>query len=304
MQRLNPLTSRHALAAALSVALAGAASATGFATVDYYPATEANAGGFIPPSTVIPGNLATGPFTIGGTLLDDTVEAQNGFTVWSGTDSPGSFGSFVGPRRSVNEYDLAAVRNFSNTPGDVLEAKFSFVFDDILFASSADRLLNSFTLEVYTDTADGSLNGGSDDPGTSYNGDFEGGVIASLLFEDAPGTKPDPVALPGIAETFTGEIGGATVNYIEDYTDSDLIARGFIGFEVDVTSVLADVIDDNSVTHLGFRLVSNEGINGAFQSLDASGGFNPALVVDVVPEPGTAALIFAGMGLLAARRRR
>ncbi len=304
-QRFNtPNATRCALAAGLSLALAGAASATGSATVDYYPTNEeAFPGAFVspgPPPVILPGTFAEGPFTLGGTLNDDTADAQPGLTVWGGPAGPG-FGSFTDPRRIVFEYDLAAVRAFSTDPGEVLDATFSFVFDDIVADTTfADRLLNSFTLEVYTDTADGALNGGADESGV-YNGDYEGGAIASLLFEDAAGIKPAPVVTPGIAETFSGTIDGATVTFIEDYTDADLIARGFIGFEVDVTSVVADVIDDNSISHLGFRLISNEAPNGALQSLDAS-GFNPNLVVEVVPEPGSAAAILAG--LLAARRRR
>lgn len=299
---------RLALAAAFSFALTGVASASGFTTVDYYPTTETDAGGFggIGPGGVpiiLPGSLAQGPHTIGGTLHDDETDAKTGLTVWSGPAGPG-FGSFLAPRRVVMEYDLAAVRQHSTASGDVLDATFSFVFDDIVAPNNfADGLLSSFTLEVYTDTADGTLQGSVDNLGT-YNGDYEGGAIASLVFEDAPGTKPAPVVAPGIAQTFDGTIDGPAVSFIEDYTDSDLIARGFIGFNVDVTSVLNSVIDDNSVTHLGFRLLSNEAPNGVLQSLDRSGGFNPNLVVDVVPEPGSAALLFGAMGLLATRRRK
>lgn len=320
MQRLNvQKTTSFTLAAACSVTAAGAFAQTGFTTVDYSPTVEANSGGFIPGIGPIPGSLADGPFTTGGTVVSgntDTPLVQDGATVFAGTAAAGSFGSFNDARRTVFEYDLAAVRQFSSDPAEVLDATFSFVFDDVLFTSQADRLVSDFTVEVFTDSADGTLVGGLD--GTE-NADFEGGAIASLSFADDSGIvfpDLDPAVSPTnpeslrVAATVAGPIDGPALNFVADYADADLDARGFIGFEIDVTSVVADLIDDPSVSHIGFRLLSNEPVAQGFNtgttaltSLDRS-GFGPNLVVDVVPEPASAALLGAGAGLLAYGRRR
>jgi len=295
-----------AVATACSIVAVNASSGQSV-FVDYAPDTESLSGSFIPPFTFVPGTLADGPFTIGGTLDATDAEAIAGVTIFGNADGV-TLGSFDAERRSVFEYDLAAIRNVSAAPADVLDASFSLVFDDPLFTDDGDRdrLVNSFALEVYTDTADGVLFGLTDSTSGGVNTDFDGGAIATLAFEaDAAVTAADFV--DGTTNFFSGAIDGPTVSFFDDFGDADL-ANGFVGFDVDVTSLIAGLVDDTSVSHVGFRLLSTETANenNAFSSLDAP-GFGPNLVVEVassVPEPSSVTLLVGALALGAARRKR
>ena len=284
-----------AVAAACSMVAVNASSGQSV-LVDYAPDTESLSGSFIPPFTFVPGTLAANdPAPIAGVTLFGHADGV-------------TLGSFDAERRSVFEYDLAAIRSVSAAPADVLDASFSLVFDDALFADTGDRdrLVNSFALEVYTDSADGALVGLTDSTGDGVNTDFDGGAIATLAFEaDAAVTAADFV--DGTTSFFSGAIDGPTVSYFDDFGDADL-ANGFVGFDIDVTSAIAGLVGDTSVSHVGFRLLSTETEfeDNAFSSLDAP-GFGPNLVVEVassVPEPSSVTLLISALVLGAARRKR
>ncbi len=256
---------------------------------------------------------STGPGYIGGRSNDvSNPSSTGGFSVFNGSTDPND--PHQGSNKRVNvEVDLQRVRDVSTDPADINSAVFEFYLDDIIFATTpgfANDVMASLVLELYVDSADGVISQGTD-AGTGTNVDYDGGAIGSVNFQSDAGTPLPPIdtgwlngdypelLAPGV--TYTGTIGD-TLNYPETYTDNDFDARGFLGFQIDVTNLLKSVVANGANTHLGFRLYS-PAIDPSWTSLDRP-GFEPALRVDVVPEPSALALLGLGGLVMAARRRR
>ncbi|MEM8875895.1 MAG: hypothetical protein AAGD32_16730 [Planctomycetota bacterium] len=267
----------------------------------------------------------TGNGYIGGMSLDNLDPSdpsfQSGFVIHNDVSNP----QYGATRRTNVEVDLGRVRSFSTDPADVLDATFDFFIDDAVFGSraAAERIVSSFKLELYTDTANGAITNEPDADGV--NSDYDGGVIGSLDFigreytleelnqeipisqgfidfvppVDDPGATFELVG-PGIV--YEGVIGGSSIEYPSNYGDPAFDARGFLGFSVDVSNIVADLVDDTSVSHLGFRLLT-EVDDIPYTSLDRA-GFEPSLTVSVVPEPGVAMLGTGLVALAGLRRRR
>lgn len=288
-------------AAVFAATLGWAALNANAAQIDYVVTVQAGPFGSPPPFSTGPGyigglaNDVTAPFFTGGFVLHNDVGNQQ-------------YGS---AKRSNVEVDLQRIRNVSTNPADINSAIFEFYVDDAVFASSrADDAVPSMVLELYVDTADGVITQGTD-AGTGTNVDYDGGAIGTVNFLSDAGTPLPPVNPDWLAGTITEVIGagviysgtiGDTLLYPETYTDTDFDSRGFLGFQIDVTSLLQTVVGDAGNTHLGFRLYSPTS-DPAYTSVDRV-GFEPALRVDVVPEPGALALLGLGGLVVAARRRR
>ncbi len=189
---------------------------------------------------------------------------------------------YAHPRRAVAEFSLKPMRDISTEPDAVVSARLRFYFDDVIFPddSAAPWTTQDFTIEAYTDTANGSIDGidaNDADPAIAAEGidDWQGAVVQSWRFQagDVGGFTPGNriVGMFGPDEPFPAKFG-----------DDELAIYGMIGFEVDVTDVLRAAVADPNLSYIGFRWISNtEG--GHWTSMDPE-GYLPNLSVDMEAE--------------------
>lgn len=197
-----------------------------------------------------------------------------------------------GLRRGIAEYSLDAIKSVSVNSADVQSSKLSFYFDDNIYESKADMpwVTQDFTLEVYASTANGTLDGIDADDADSLVGgvgsdDWSGDIIASYNF------------IAGDAGVLTP--GGSVVGiygpgdyYPNQYGDAHFQIYGMMGFEVDVTSIVAGLVDAGTDDYIGFRWIANDA-DGHWTSMDPD-GYLPTLTSTVVPEPATMTIMLGG----------
>jgi hypothetical protein len=189
---------------------------------------------------------------------------------------------YAHPRRGIAEFALKALREVSTESNNVVSAKLRFYFDDVVFPddSAAPWTTQDFIVETYTDTANGSIDGAdANDADATITGegidDWQGDILQSWHFQagDVNGlaTGNPVVGIYGPNEPFPAE-----------FDDDKLTIFGIIGFEVDVTQVVKDILVDPNMSHLGFRWVSKtEG--GFWTSMDKK-GYLPSLSIDMVAD--------------------
>ena len=207
---------------------------------------------------------------------------------------PGVSGHYSNATRvSIAEISLAEIASVSTNASDVLSSTLTFNFDDVVHASMMPDPVSaqSFTLEVYTANANGVLDF-SDivddyDAGVVGTGadDLSGERIASFTFS-AGGTGPWTLGEPVVG------VYGPEDSFPADYGDDQFNLFGKIGFEVDVTALVAGLVADPTVDYIGFRWLSNDP-GGHWTSMDGA-GYLPSLTTEVVPEPATMALLLSG----------
>ena len=193
-----------------------------------------------------------------------------------------------GIRRAIAEYTLSDIRSSDGLTSSVL----SFYFDDSIYETSSTNpwITQSFTLEAYVISADGVLSSSdTDDTNAAVTGsgldDWASDTIASWTFT-AGETGP---------YTFGNEIVGIYGPedlYPAQYGDDQFNLYGMIGFEVDVTSVIATLLEETEAEYIGFRWIANDE-EGYWTSMDPD-GYLPTLTSTVVPEPASLALILGG----------
>ena len=217
-------------------------------------------------------------------------------TPWVGNSTHYSSGL----RRAVAEYSLDAIKTVSTNASDVESSILSFYFDDNVYESNADQpwITQNFTLEIYTATANGMLDGvDTDDVDSSIFGsgvdDWGGDILASYTF-----TAGDAgVLIPGSSVVGVYSPGD---NYPAEYGDANFQIYGMIGFEVDVTSIIVDLLDNETSDYIGFRWIAND-IDGHWTSMDPQNNL-PTLTSTVVPEPATLSLLAGGLVAFARRK--
>ena len=185
-------------------------------------------------------------------------------------------------RRAIAEFALEPMRDVSVDPDAVVVATLRFYFDDVIFPDSSSEPFTTqdFTLELYTETANGVLDGvDANEADATVGGegpdDWASTVVQSWRFlagevADLP-VGQEIVGMFGPDELFPAKFG-----------DDELAIYGMIGFEVDVTDFLCAVINDPNVSYLGFRWICNsEG--GYWTSMDPD-GYLPQLSVEMVAD--------------------
>jgi hypothetical protein len=185
-------------------------------------------------------------------------------------------------RRAIVEFALEPMRDVSVDPNAVTSAILRFYFDDVIFPDNSPEpyTAQDFTLELYTETANGTLDGAdANDADATIGGegldDWEGQVIQEWRF------------LAGEVGELTS--GGEVVGmfgpdepFPARFSDDELAIYGMIGFEVDVTDALRAVITDPNISYVGFRWICNsEG--GHWTSMDPE-GYLPNLSVEMEAE--------------------
>lgn len=201
------------------------------------------------------------------------------------TPFPGG-GMYALERRAVAEFSLDPVRRVSTDPNAVLSARLTFYFDDVIRPDLAPEpwTTQDFTLELYVDSANGTLDG-SDlddlDPAVGGEGpdDWASPAIHSWRFvAGAAGpfvSGQEVVGIFGPNEPFPARFG-----------DNELMVYGMIGFEVDVTDEVAALLAEDTVPYMGFRWISNTP-DGYWTNLGPA-DYRPALSVDMTrDEPMT-----------------
>jgi hypothetical protein len=191
-------------------------------------------------------------------------------------------GTYAHQRRAIAEFSLEPMRWVSPEPNAVQSATLRFYFDDVIFPGSAPEpwTTQDFTLELYTETADGIVDGtdandfASDIPGDAFD-DWAGAVVTSWHFQAG---ESEPFAA---GQTVVGMFG-PNEPYPAQFGDDELAIYGMIGFEVDVTDLVAEMIADPNVRYVGFRWISNTP-DGYWTSMDPA-GYLPTLSVDMVAE--------------------
>jgi len=197
------------------------------------------------------------------------------------TAFPGG-GTYAHDRRAIAEFSLAPMRWVSTEPNAVQSATLRFFFDDVIFPGSSPEpwTTQDFTLELYTETADGILDGTDANdldaslPGDAFD-DWTGAVVTTWHFQAGeivslvPGN--DIVGMYGPDESYPAQFG-----------DDELAVYGMIGFEVEVTDLVAEMIADPNVRYVGFRWISNSP-DGYWTSMDPAGHL-PTLSVDIVAD--------------------
>jgi len=228
------------------------------------------------------------PCTVMGALVDDDGDSLSRLAMghrgnpskpYISTKFPVS-DNFAQPRRGIAEFALEPMRAVSTEANDVTSAVLRFYFDDVIFPdkSAAPWTTQDFTLELYTETANGVIDGvDANDADAVIAGkgpdDWEGPVLQSWRFRagDVNGLTPGNVVVGmfGPDEPFPAQFG-----------DDELTIFGMIGFAVDVTETLRTAITDPNVDYVGFRWIANtEG--GFWTSMDPK-GYLPNLSVDMV----------------------
>jgi len=197
------------------------------------------------------------------------------------TAFPGG-GNYAHDRRAIAEFSLKPLRWVSQDANAAQSATLRFYFDDVIFPGSSPEpwTTQDFTLELYTQTADGYLEGtDANDLDVTAGGDeyddWASAPAASWHFQ-AGATGPftggqDIVGVYGPDEPYPAQFG-----------DEELIIYGMIGFEVDVTEFVGDLLSDPNTSHLGFRWISNTP-DGHWTSMDPQGHL-PALSVDMAAD--------------------
>lgn len=197
-------------------------------------------------------------------------------------------GTYDHDRRAIAEFSLDPMRRVSTESNAVRSAKLTFYFDDVIWPGLSPNpwTTQDFTLELYTETANGRLDGSdADDLDAKLGGqgpdDWASTAVRSWRF------------LAGATGPFTAGqkvVGmfGPDEPFPAQFSDDQLMIYGMIGFEVDVTAEVASVLTDPNVSHVGFRWISNTP-EGYWTSMDPK-GYLPALSVEMTaPEP----LVFA-----------
>ena len=191
-------------------------------------------------------------------------------------------GTYAHDRRGIAEFALQPMRWVSQDPNAVQSATLRFYFDDVIFPGSSPEpwTTQNFTLELYTGTADGYLEG------TDSN-DLDVSAVGEA-YDDWSGTPTVTWHFQaGATGPFTGGqkiVGmyGPDEPYPAQFGDDELMIYGMIGFEVDVTESLVDLMSDPNVSHVGFRWIANTP-DGYWTSMDPE-GYLPSLSVDMVAD--------------------
>ncbi|HSW02365.1 MAG TPA: hypothetical protein VLI39_19535 [Sedimentisphaerales bacterium] len=191
-------------------------------------------------------------------------------------------GGHSAERRAIAEFALEPMRDVSVDPNAVTSALLRFYFDDVIFPGNSPEpyTTQDFTLELYTETANGRLDGvDANDADATVGGDgpddWQGGVVQSWRF--VAGQVEGLQAGQKIVGMF-----GPDEPFPAAFDDDKLAIYGMIGFEVDVADALRAVMDDPNITYVGFRWIcNNEG--GYWTSMDPK-GYLPSLAVDMVAE--------------------
>jgi hypothetical protein len=191
-------------------------------------------------------------------------------------------GTYDHDRRAVAEFSLDPMRRVSKEPGAVRSAKLTFYFDDVIWPGLSPNpwTTQDFSLEFYAETANGALDGSDAD-------DLDG---------TRGGQGPDDWASTAIRtwRFLAGAIGpfnagqkivgmfGPDELFPAQFSDSELMIYGMIGFEVDVTVEVAAALADPNLSHVGFRWISNTA-DGYWTSMDPK-GYLPSLSVEMTAE--------------------
>lgn len=193
-------------------------------------------------------------------------------------------GTYTHDRRAIAEFSLSPLRWVSTEPNAVQSAVLRFYFDDVIYPGLSPKpwTTQDFTLELYTETADGIVDGTDANdldfasPGFESD-DWAGKVLQSWRFvAGAEGPFTPGQAVVGMY--------GPDEPYPARFGDDELMIYGMIGFEVDVTSLVAQMIEDPNVWYLGFRWISNTP-GGYWTSMDPAGHL-PTLIVEMkAPKP-------------------
>ncbi len=191
-------------------------------------------------------------------------------------------GNYAHDRRAIAEFALKPMRWISTDPNAVQSTKLRFYFDDVIFPASSPEpyTTQDFTLELYTEVADGVLEGSDVNDLDSTEGgldsdDWASEVVKSWRFQAGqieslvPGQEI--VGIYGPNEPFPAQFG-----------DDELAIYGMIGFEVDVTTYVAEWLADPDVSYIGFRWIS-QSPDGYWTSMDPD-GYLPTLSVDMVSD--------------------
>lgn len=193
-------------------------------------------------------------------------------------------GTYTHDRRAIAEFSLSPLRWVSTEPNAVQSAVLRFYFDDVIYPGLSPQpwTTQDFTLELYMETADGIVDGtdandlDSAVPGIERD-DWAGEVIRSWHFvAGAEGPFVPGQAVVGMY--------GPDEPYPARFGDDELMIYGMIGFEVDVTVLVAEAVADPNVRHIGFRWISNMP-DGYWTSMDPAGHL-PTLIAEMTaPEP-------------------
>ncbi|MDI6447498.1 hypothetical protein [Anaerobaca lacustris] len=191
-------------------------------------------------------------------------------------------GGHSADRRAIAEFALKPMRDVSVDPNAVTSATLRFYFDDVIFPDNSPEpyTTQDFTLELYTETANGRLDGvDANDADATIGGegpdDWQGRVVQSWRF--VAGQVEGLQAGQKIVGMF-----GPDEPFPAAFDDDTLAIFGMIGFEVDVAEAVRNAIADPDVRYLGFRWICNsEG--GYWTSMDPK-GYLPSLAVDMVAE--------------------
>jgi hypothetical protein len=185
-------------------------------------------------------------------------------------------------RRAIAEFALEPLRAVSVDPDAVTAAALRFYFDDVIFPgnSPAPYTTQDFTVQLYTDTADGAVHGVDVNEADAAIGgegpdDWEGDFVQSWRF------RAGEVKTLSAGHEIAGPFGPDEV-FPAAFGDDELAIFGMIGFKVDVTDALREAIADPNITYVGFRWISNtEG--GYWTSMDPEGHL-PSLAVEMEAE--------------------